>query len=115
MRKELILIFALVFLTGCCSCLDDGGNSGASGTSFEDAVVITGADSLSEEIDFEDQWLAENACQGKGGVDWDLLDFDVQEYDEDLFDVLYVTCLNGDKETYYFKVFFYSQDDPTVY
>ena len=85
-----------------------GGNNNSSpgtgnylGSSFDNAIVI---DAINEGqgLSKEHEWLGKNACVEKGG-EADLYE-ELTQNNGSWYDIFTVTCVNGDKETYYFNI-----------
>ena len=96
MKKALFVILAMaIAMSGCLSQQEYG-------KSFENPIVIDAQyeeDGIAKEYD----WLRENGCPNQGGVS----EVESQAFEEKnghFFDILEVTCNNGEKESYYFNI-----------
>ena len=73
----------------------------ALGSSFDSAIAI---DAINEGqgLAKEHEWLGKNACLEKGG-EADLYE-ELIQHNNSWYDIFTVTCVNGEKETYYFNI-----------
>ena len=110
------IILMVLFSFGCFTPIEPNppikpntGNTANGGTepkqdglSFETAVIIQ-ADNEDQGVPMEYDWLTDNACLDQGGPKERTLQ-DLEEFNDSLFDVLYVECNNGEEIKYYFNI-----------
>lgn len=89
-------LLSLVLLSGCCGLSDNDYYY----SSFDEPIYID-AETDQEGISMEYDWLAVNACLDGGIYD---VEQSLDNYNEAYYDILYVTCNNGDEEIYYFYI-----------
>ena len=101
MKKKIFLIGLLVFAVVLSGCIEPE-PTGPDGESFAAAIVIQ-ADNEDDGVAMEYNWLYDNGCEGKGGV-VEMEMQELQEQDEQLFDLLHTSCANGETVIYYFNI-----------
>ncbi len=85
-----------------CQVDSDCQAASGNGTSFATAIVIQ-SDNSEDGIAMEYEWLYANGCEGKGGAVGVEMQ-ELQEQDEQLFDLVYAVCANGETVIYYFNI-----------
>jgi len=96
MKKYIILTLMLTIATAGCITQEK------QGTGFQNPIVIE-ASHEEEGIAKEYDWLTKNACTNNEGIA-DLESQELQENNGHWFDIMTMTCNNGQKETYYFQI-----------
>jgi len=100
----IMLVIIVSFISGCkINYMDNDEEIEVKrGSNFMTAIPIQ-AESTSEGIDKEYQYLYENSCKDKGGFA-QLEAQELQMQGDHRYDVMHIICANGEKETYYFNI-----------
>jgi hypothetical protein len=105
MKKTIIsitILLNLIFLTGCDEQLPDGPTSDTVGNDFDNAIVVTAYNEF-DGVEWEYNWLAENACQNNGGFKGPAGQ-SLSSNNGHNYDIMTAACTDGNKIDYYFMI-----------